>query len=291
MFQCSGIVYEYDGTLDGFFCCVFESFAKKETPLDIRSAGAVQLTLEPVQRIETAVDKAARVRQAIPKKISPDAMRLIENVFLTFLEQKEFHMLNFLQLGFTVGRDVMRDLTNDTVSILFKAQKHLLNESHRYKQFVRFSATEKVLVSVIKPLNQVLPMIAPHFIDRYPEECFLIYDTAHGMALVSKPGQSAIVPVDSFVMGAHGEEEQMYRELWCEYYDTIAIEQRYNPKCRRNHMPKRYWDEMTEFCRENRPELRKAGRYMSQSELEHVDKFERQGLAAQLAKNARPHIL
>ena len=28
---------------------------------------------------------------------------------------------------------------------------------------------------------------------------------------------------------------------------TIAIEDRYNPKCRMTHMPKRYWENMTEF--------------------------------------------
>lgn len=258
MFKRGGIVYEYDGTLDGFFCCVFESFQKKETPLDIRRFDASQLTLDPVQSIQTEMDKAARVRRSIPKKISQDAMWLIENIFLTFLEHKELHMLIFLQRGFAMGPDIMRDLTNDTVATLQKAQRHLLNESHRYKQFVRFSVSGRVLASIIKPLNQVLPLIAPHFIDRYPEEAFLIYDSTHGMALVYKPGQSAIVPVDSFVMNDPGEEELMYRDLWCEYYDAIAIEQRFNPKCRMNHMPKRYWDEMTEFCRSNKPGLKRA---------------------------------
>lgn len=258
MFKRGGIVYEYDGTLDGFFCCVFESFQKREMPLDIRRFDASQLTLDPVQPIETEIDKAARVRRSIPQKISQDAMLLIENIFLTFLEHKELHMLIFLQRGFAMGPDVMRDLTNDTVATLQKAQRHLFNESHRYKQFVRFSLSGQVLASIIKPLNQVLPLIAPHFIDRYPEEAFLIYDSTHGMALVYKPGQSAIVPVDSFVMNNPSEEELMYRDLWCEYYDAIAIEQRFNPKCRMNHMPKRYWDEMTEFCRSNKPGLKRA---------------------------------
>ena len=28
-------VYLYDGTFEGFLCCVFESYMKKETPVDI----------------------------------------------------------------------------------------------------------------------------------------------------------------------------------------------------------------------------------------------------------------
>ena len=257
MFAGGDVVYEYDGTLDGFFCCVFESFRRKETPADVRPFCSPQMTLSPVRSIETDPKKAERVRRAIPKKLSWEGMTLLEHAFLTFLEQKELFMLRFVQLGFDMGPNVMRHLTHDTVAALLKAQRHLYNESHRYKQFVRFSVSGKVLTSVIKPLNQVLPLIAPHFIDRYPEEAFLIYDETHGMALVYRPGQWAIVPVDSFERNDPDEEEQKYRDLWCEYYDAIALEGRYNPKCRVNHMPKRYWEEMTEFCRERKPGLRR----------------------------------
>ena len=236
MFASRSVTYAYDGTLEGFWCCVFESFARKETPFDIRPLDAPQLTLEPPRTIETELDKAERVRRGVPRRISSEALQLIEHVFLTFLEQKELYMLRFLQLGFAMGPNVMRHLTDDTVSTLLKAERHLFNESH-----------------------QVLPLIAPHFIDRYPEEAFLIYDAEHGMALVYRPGQSAIVPVDSFVMEAPDEEELAYRDLWCEYYEAVAIESRYNPKCRMSHMPKRYWDQMTEFCHSRRPGLKRAG--------------------------------
>lgn len=72
-------------------------------------------------------------------------------------------MLQFLQMGFSIGPDVIKLLQDDTVCTLLKAQKHLYNESHRFKQFLRFSVTGRVLTAVIKPMNQVLPLIAPHF--------------------------------------------------------------------------------------------------------------------------------
>lgn len=259
MFACGNVTYEYDGTLDGFFCCVFESFQKKETPLGIHAMHAPQLTLGPVRSIHTDLKKAGRVRRGICQKLSREALWLVENVYLSFLEQKELYMLQFLQQGFSIGADILRCLTDDTVSILLKAQRHLLNESHKYKQFIRFSASGQVLASIIRPRNQVLPLIAPHFTDRYSGEAFLIYDATHGMALVYRPGQSAIVPVDFFVMEAPDKEEQLYHDLWCEYYDAIAIKERYNPKCRMAHMPKRYWDVMTEFCNRRKPDFSKQG--------------------------------
>ena len=46
---------------------------------------------------------------------------------------------------------------------------------------------------------------------------------------------------------APGETELDYRRLWRRFYDTVSIEGRYHPKCRMTHMPKRYWNTMTEF--------------------------------------------
>ena len=42
-------------------------------------------------------------------------------------------------------------------------------------------------------------------------------------------------------------EEQCLQSLWRQFYDTIAIKERYNPRCQRTHMPLRYRDNMTEF--------------------------------------------
>lgn len=257
MFERKSIIYEYDGTFDGFLCCVFASYKRRELPSDIQPCDVQQPSLGPVLHVQTEAGKAERVKRAVPEKISPGAYRLIQHVFLTRLKQKETYMLQFLILGFSSGKKILSDLTHPVVSVLYKAEKHLRNESHRYKQFIRFSQSNQVLVSVIKPKNQVLPLLAPHFAGRFPEEAFLIYDAVHGMALVHRPGHTAVVPADDFVMDSPDEEEQAYRKLWRAYYDTAANEDRYNPKCRMAHMPKRYWGEMTEFCREDTPDAKR----------------------------------
>ena len=48
-------------------------------------------------------------------------------------------------------------------------------------------------------------------------------------------------------MAPPDETEAKYRLLWKRFYDTIAIRERENPRCRMTHMPKRYWGTMTEF--------------------------------------------
>ena len=56
-----------------------------------------------------------------------------------------------------------------------------------------------------------------------------------------------IRPVDDFQMAPPDEKEANYRLLWKRFYDTIAIKERENPRCRMTQMPKRYWNTMTEF--------------------------------------------
>ncbi len=102
-------------------------------------------------------------------------------------------------------------------------------------------------MSEIEPKNYVLPLLASHFCDRYREECFLIYDKTHRMALVYQPYRFEILPIEDLQLPSPNETEQSFRRLWKLFYDTIEIEGRHNPKCRMSMMPKRYWKYMTEF--------------------------------------------
>ena len=86
MFERGFTAYEYDGTIEGLLCCVFESYQKKEMPLDITPSGERQLTLGTTRFIQTDLTKAARVRRAIPRKISHDALMLFESYHASIYE-------------------------------------------------------------------------------------------------------------------------------------------------------------------------------------------------------------
>ena len=142
----------------------------------------------------------------------------------------------------------MHMLSDDVVNVLFKAVQQLGNEAHLLKEFIRFSVYDNVLAAQITPKNFVLPFLGQHFAERFPNEAFLIYDTTHSMALTYEKGNMQIRPVEHFSMPAPSEEEKRFRRMWKMFYETIAIKERYNPRCRMNMMPKRYWANMTEFA-------------------------------------------
>lgn len=243
----SGLIYCYDGSFEGLLCCVFASYTHRETPLDILGPDAAPM-LFAAKAILTEPDKAGRVLASIPQKISQQALTFVRQAFLTCLPQKELLILRFLRLGYRVGPSVMNLLTDDTVNTLYKAVKHLQNESHLLTGFLRFSVCNNVLVAEMEPKNIVLPLMARHFCERYPQERFLIHDKTHAMALVYQPYQSAFIPLDTLEAPEPDEQEQAFRQLWQLFYQTIEIQGRHNPTCRRSHMPKRYWKHMTEFA-------------------------------------------
>ncbi len=247
MLNHANLIYRYDGSFDGLLCCVFESYDKREIPLDILPPDTPQTLLFSVKQITTDLQKANRVFVSIPKKMGAAALEFVRHAFLTCLAQKELYILLFLRKGYRHGPAVMSRLTDDVVNKLFKAVKHLGNESHLLKGFLRFSIFNNVMVGEIEPKNYVLPLLLKHFCERYPEERFLIYDRTHGMALVYQPYQSAVIPIEDLELPEPDEKEQSFRELWRLFYDTIEVQGRHNPRCRMSQMPKRYWKYMTEF--------------------------------------------
>ena len=245
----SQVSYLYDGTYAGFLTCVFESYRHKEAPADFTPFHRACASFYPQRTVETDPGKAQRVYRSLDQ-FGREGRRWAVRGFLTCLPERELWLWRLYQLGFQEKASLSRDLTHPVVDQVRKAVRHLEQEAHLLTGFVRFSELEGILVGEISPKNQVLPLLRPHFCGRYPQERFLLYDQVHREALVHAPGKWAILPMEELHLPSAGAEEHLYRQMWQRFYDTIAIQGRYNPKCRMTHMPKRYWGNMTEFQRE-----------------------------------------
>lgn len=254
------IACQYDGSYSGFLSCVFDCYVNREEPVEFHTPEDMCCSLYPLRTVETDETHARRVYLSFGK-FGAEGRRLAVRTFLTCLPDKELWLWRYLCLAYEQGPGVGRNLTDPTVDRVRKAVWHLEHEAHQYKGFTRFSELDGVLVGEIEPKNRVLPLLRDHFCGRYPQERFALHDRTHGEALFHRPGPNgwAILPVEDFSPNPAGAEEIAYRKLWRAFYDTIAIEGRYNPKCRMTNMPKRYWAMMTEFQKDwdtALPELR-----------------------------------
>ena len=263
------LVYQYDGSLEGFYSCVFESVYQKETPEAIEPTGAAQCRLFPPKYIETDAAKADRVRKSIPAKISAEALDLCEVVFCSCLEEKELRLLQFLRRGYREGGRFLRAGFSDAqLEPLLAARRHLMGEAHLLKGFIRFADYDGHLAATITPKNYILPYITRHFITRYRNENFMIYDKTNHVALIYENRVPRMVAAEHIEFPAVTEEEAQYRELWKHFYRTVAIKGRENPRCRMTHMPKRYWENMVEVRDELLPQASAAeAEYYQQKQI------------------------
>ena len=247
MFDRRDVIYSYDGSFEGLMCCVFESFERKELPEDVIIGEPLQISFTEIREIKTDNGKAERVTRAIPLKISPFTFDTVRKMFLSCVENKDLLIVEFLCKGFRYGRKIEQMLADDTVNAVNKAVFHCTHEAHLLKGFVRFSDFNGYLAAVIEPKNKVIPLLAAHFTDRFRNENFLIYDSTHRMALIYFSHRAEIAENIDFELPSADAKEEYYRELWKCFYRTIGIKERYNPRCRMNLMPKRFWANMTEM--------------------------------------------
>lgn len=106
---------------------------------------------------------------------------------------------------------------------------------------------EEVLYARLEPDNDIVELMAPHFADRYKNDPFILHDLRREKAVFAQGGHwySAALPRDAVSTLAQGERE--YRKLWKQYFETIAIKERTNPRCQKQYMPVRYWKHLTEL--------------------------------------------
>jgi probable DNA metabolism protein len=90
--------------------------------------------------------------------------------------------------------------------------------------------------------------LAPHFSMRLSSENWIIHDVKREIAAIYNTKEWVIAPLkqDEIPKESYNSNE-FYEQLWKEYFNTLAIKDRINPKLQARMMPKRYWKHLTEF--------------------------------------------
>lgn len=243
------LIFAYDGSFEGFLSAVFDSFAMKTIPADIVIFDDMEPSLLKIHYVETDSEHAGRVLSGIEKKLGNTVLNMVRQAFLFDGAGKENAILRFVHKAFSEGPSTGNKIGDEEVNRIYKMCVSVSNEAERFRQFTRFSDSDGALVAVIHPEHFVLPLIKGFFCARIKNEHFMIFDAEHGAALVHAPGKTAIIPVEELEV-PDPSGDSFYRNLWRLYYRRIAIAGRYNPICRRNHMPKRFWKYLPEVADE-----------------------------------------
>ena len=242
------LVYLFDGTLEGLFTCVFECYVNKEVPDSIIEERYLQLGFE--QRIRTIVTdhaSADRVAEGLRLHAGEEVFGRTWTAFL-YCEADKAFLLRYIRAAFTYKRAVFNMLAHEDVNPVMKATVYVERETQHLRGFTRFSLMENgVYFSRIRPSNNVLPMLMPHFADRYNDQPFIIYDPVHELAGVYPLSEWYLVGTNEITLPEEAEDEGEWKALWSRFYKTIGIQERKNGRQRRNMCPKRFWGDMVEM--------------------------------------------
>lgn len=246
----------YDNTYPGFLSAVFEVYRLKlgkEAIIQSEDSYQDQLFGEPLL-IVTNKDHVDRIEKGLAAK-NKQTKALCYRAFLSEHARREDVLLHFIQRVFKEGPDVVDDLTDDRIMLLKRMDQQMGREIHRLHAFVRFQQTpDNLFAAVIDPDFDVLPLAHQHFIDRYTNQDWLIYDTRrhYGLLWDQKEISHITFSADDHRQLRHLNEAMLadvetdYQRLWQTYFHAVDIPERRNLKLHLQHVPKRYWKYLVE---------------------------------------------
>lgn len=247
------MTFTYDGTYDGLLSVVFETYRLQADASDIVPEEQFQPGLfEENIYVETDTDWAARVRKGLVAKTSKDGERLLYHCFLSEQKGVEMLILHFIKCAMASSQNIEHNFLDEKILQLHQIKKKIGREVHRMHAFVRFSETKGGLfASLIEPDFNVMPLIGKHFINRYPAQPWLIYDTRRHYGLFWDKEKAEFI---TFSEQEHKRltdhlltnSETDYQELWKSYFKSVDIPERRNLKLHLQHVPKRYWKYLVE---------------------------------------------
>lgn len=253
------IVFTYDKSFEGLLTVVFEAYSLKLFPDEIIVEGEpLPLFCENCHRVSTDRIRAERVWKALKKKLSRFALQSILYVWMSELPESTSLLFRYIRKTFDASRSIEKNFGDADVLDVFKIEKKVAGERMNLLQFVRFQKTKDgVYFAALEPLYNVLPLTIAHFKDRFSDQRWLLYDIRRQYGYYYDLKETHEVTfqdseASSLTTGRLSEEQMdkdeiLYRRLWKEYFETVAIKARINPRKQRKDMPVRFWKYLTEM--------------------------------------------
>lgn len=251
-------VFVYDRTWDGLLTAVFDAFYRHQFPVAIIGEKDTPPLFAVVHRVTTDEEKAGRVFRALQRKLSMAALACLTTSLFSELPDLDLPLFRYVCKAVKAGQSIETNFADPDVLFVTNTYRKVRYERLRMMQFVRFQKTaDGTYFAMIEPDYDVLPLIVPHFSDRFSEECWLIYDrrrrygyyyAGHKSVRVTFEDGAEVfrLPDGRLSEAMRDEDEMWYQEMWRTYFKAICIKERLNPRKHRKDMPVRYWKYLTE---------------------------------------------
>lgn len=274
------IIYVCEDSLTGIFSGIYEVWKRKmtaeEAGLEVGDSFERRLFCEYIF-CKAEERKALAVIRMIQKNLGADVYEKISYALLSADRRKAEMVFRAMLEAKKLSRKdrLMEHLGNEAVRTVFGMYRQVANEAHHYKGFVRFRELKnKTLFAKIEPKHAVLPCIAEHFADRFPQENWVIYDKTHEVFLIHEKGKRYYFlqqymcmkgdsGSDQNIAGGFSEEEMDYEALWKGFVQSISVAERENRALQNQNLPLRFRTNLVEFSKEERSDSPNFGEFSS----------------------------
>lgn len=244
-------------SLYGIMTAVYDAYASRlgyeNVKLQMESEMDRELFSEYIE-VEPDDEKAEKVLRTVRRELGLEAYECICQAAASWDNRKANAIFKTIVLGLHLPKKqkIMNCLTKDYVCTVAELSKKTWNEAHRFMGFVRFTELAGgILYGDLKPENDILPLIAPHFANRYPEENWVLYDERREKFAIHRAGKGWMIVEDmkiaEEVRSQLSMDEDDYRAMWKAFTKSISIEARKNESLQKQLLPLKFRDKMSEF--------------------------------------------
>lgn len=295
------LILRCEDTLEGIFTVLYEAFVYRNRIVeawakgqqggpgdgaDVRSLAAEQISIcigeggDPdlfAREIAVRTDRrrAEKTIHAIQDKLGFIVYQTLVRALCHFDGERGTVVFRYLVQGFQKGRRITEYLADPYVMRVMELARKVDRECEKLYGFLRFRNIGKFLYAEFAPKCNVLPLMAEHFADRYPNENFMIYDERRRYALLHPTYKECFYIAGDDLHVGPGAVVDEYEALWRQYFRTMEIREtprredsrgrplpfdaaqqraapqsRHNEKCQKNNLPLWYRKYMTEFTGE-----------------------------------------
>lgn len=250
-------VFVCEDSLDGILTGVYDAWDSRLGHSGVRLKTADTDTYElfcEYREVATDMEKAEKVLRTVLRRMGEEAREAICYACACPNPDKADAIYRLIARGLSMedGTKAVHYLQDPSIALVMKLRQKAWHEAHRMLGFLRFEELPGgVLYARMEPPYAVLPLIAPHFADRFRQENWIIHDLKRGLLALHPAGGWWVLTDDrelnqKFLTG-RSEREEEFQALWKTFCQTIAIEERRNPRCQQTLLPLRFRPHMNEF--------------------------------------------
>ena len=235
-------IFIVENHIDGILSALYLSFTEKIIPDFIEDVSIFQPRFDgAIINVPTNTLNAERVKTALFKYGGDDIIYQMKICLMSSEHTALLYAFNYAYLTLKYRKDISNMFSNKAVSDFSYTLQKVLHERHILTGMIRFrESINGVLYARFSPDNNIVSLLAPHFLRRLGRIPFILHDVSRNKIAISD-GNS--IKTDFTNLPANftpAENETKISELWKKYYGSVNIKERKNTRLQDNFFPRRY---------------------------------------------------